>query len=366
MLKVLYDHQIFQLQKFGGISRYFYELVKVAKESGDGLFDISLLHSYNDYIKDRRITNHFDCLENMNFKGKERMRSFFNEWNSLSRLSKYDIFHPTFFNDYYLSSTTKKSCKTVVTVYDMINEKFPHYFKGDDLVPKMKERMIREADKVLAISESTKNDLINIYKISPDKIDVTYLASSLGEIRSREIINLPKRYILFIGKRDTYKNFERMYFAIKKILLNEEISLVCGGGGSFSKQEKDTFKEDLVEDKVTYIDISDNRVLKKLYECAMVFIFPSLYEGFGIPVLEAMSAGCSVALSNASSFPEVAGELGLYFDPESESSISATVLRAIDAYENGNVKRSELISCASHFTWKKTYMDTLLSYKSMF
>lgn len=364
MLKVLYDHQIFQLQKFGGISRYFYEILKTSLDDENISCSLSLLHSYNDYIRNRDVSKHWSCGENFSFRGKERLRNIININHTKKMIRDCDIFHPTFYDDYYFDLLDGKK-KVVVTVYDMINEKFPQCFKGNDRVPAIKKKIIESADKVLAISESTKADILEYCNISEKKIDVTYLATSLGAEADIELSDLPQNYILFVGKRGAYKNFENFYSAIKTFLSRDGLCLICAGGGSFSEEEKLRFKKDKTVENIYYYEVSDNKVLKALYKGARLFVFPSLYEGFGIPVLEAMSVGCPVALSSASSFPEVAGGAGIYFCPDSIEDIEEKIRNYLFSSRDVRVDQNKCLEQSQKFSWQKAFMDTKKSYLSL-
>jgi len=277
-----------------------------------------------------------------------------------SKFSDYSVFHPTFFEDYYIGKIKKPY---VITVYDLTNERFPSYFVNNDAFINKRRLVMENASRIIAISENTKEDIIELYGIDDSKIDVTYLAESLSGIQSREIKMLPSRYLLFVGKREGYKNFYKFYKGIKSTLIDEQdLHLVCAGGGDFSTQEKSVFADDKVMHKIKYVPFRDNEELKFLYENAVAFIFPSLYEGFGIPVLESFASGCLTCLSNSSSLKEIAGKGALYFEPDSSEDIKVCIEKAL-SLDKVNEYTKEASQILKSFSWKETAKNTCDVYK---
>ncbi|MCB0749750.1 MAG: glycosyltransferase family 4 protein, partial [Ignavibacteriae bacterium] len=177
--------------------------------------------------------------------------------------------------------------------------------------------------------------------------------------------NLPQKYLLYVGSRKAYKNFGNFLVASKTILNEfDDIFIVCAGGGKFSKEEQYKINELGLTNKVKHFSITD-QTLQYFYSNALAFIFPSLYEGFGIPILEAFASECPVLLSNTSSFPEVAGNAGLYFEPENIESIQEAIKKIITKEE----LRKELVSAGStklkEYSWEKTATQTKLIYESV-
>jgi glycosyltransferase involved in cell wall biosynthesis len=275
----------------------------------------------------------------------------------------FDIFHPTYYDSYFLKYLKTKPY--ILTVYDMIHELFPDMFKNDNTAIQ-KEIAIRRATKIIAISENTKNDIVKFYHIDPNKIVVIPLATSLCAQKPDSTLNLPQKYILFVGDRWTYKNFDFFIRSISDILSEENnLFLICAGGKLFSDNEIRLFEDLKIKSKVIHYSISDDRALSYLYRKAIVFVFPSLYEGFGIPVLEAFSSGCPVAASNCSSFPEVGGDAIKYFDPRSSHSIQEVILDIVhneaiqDSLRNRGYQRLKL------FSWEKTALATKNVYDNL-
>lgn len=384
-MKVLYDHQIFELQPFGGISRYFYELWRHADLAGFSA-RIEAHYGKNAYLLEApEFRESFQAfgdpwkvfLESANIPGKGRIlklkqlispgkpwKKTFKEKNRLASLEQlaggdFSIFHPTYYGPYFLDAL--KGRPFVLTVFDMIHERFPEYFKLTDRVNSYKYKLCQEAARIVVISEQTKHDLVTIFRVDPDKVDVVLLANSLSPPCNQPALKLPKAYILFTGRRTIYKNFYFMVRALANILRDNNLTLVCSGKG-FSPDERIFFESLGIGHNVIHIT-GDNALLAYLYQKASAFIFPSLYEGFGLPVLEAFACGCPAILSNTSSLPEVGGDAAMYFAPKDMRSIQQAVEKVI-AHED---VRQDLIAKGYErlklFSWEKTARETAGVYR---
>lgn len=348
-MRVLYDGQIFSVQKIGGVSRYFYELFKGNPESR-----ISVIYSENFYLKAGK--------ETKDFRGKYRIISEINKVKNIWDISRgdFEIFHPTYYDSYFLKYNKKPF---VLTVYDMIHEIYRgKYFPMEDKTLEHKRELCSRAAGIIAVSEKTKKDLIQILGIEPEKIKVIYLGSDL-EKKIKEI-DLPEKYILFVGSRARYKNFENFFQGVSQLLKKDEtLSLVCVGS-KFTQEEKNRIEESGVQGRVFQILAQDDE-LYTIYKNALCFVFPSFYEGFGIPILEAFQSECPLVISRASCFPEIVEEAGEYFDPEDIESIKNAVETVIYSKE----RREELIELGKKqlekFSWEKTARETEAFYREI-
>ena len=234
----------------------------------------------------------------------------------------YDIIHPTYYDPYILDHYDGK---LVITIHDMIHEIFPDMFQQWNR--DAKKKMALAADHIVTISECTKKDILKYYPdINENKISIIPLASSLKELNEIDrVIN--HRYILFVGTRNSYKNFVNFFKAVSSILVKDKnLYLVSVGGGKYDGAERELIGS--LIDRCIQIN-ADDRTLISLYTYAECFVFPSLYEGFGIPLLEAFSCKCPVVASDASSLPEVAGDAAIYFNPYDISDMSAKIELAV-------------------------------------
>jgi len=248
----------------------------------------------------------------------------------------------------------------------MIHEKFSDMFSPTDKTTEQKRLLVEKATKIIAISQSTKKDLIELFGTDESKIEVVYLGNSMFPKENISIgYDIPKKYLLFVGGRGAYKNFERFIKSITELLnQDKELFVVCTGGGKFSNYEIEQFKELGISKQILQFNLDDDS-LAYFYKNALAFIFPSLYEGFGISVLESFACGCPLLCSDVSSLPEVAGEVAWYFDPYSEESIRDAVLRILD---DTNL-RKDLINKGyqqlKKFSWKQTAEQTKKIYESV-
>ena len=361
-MKVLFDYQIYNLQKYGGISRYFYELSKGLLTIGTEV-DNSVILSDNVYTSDpiyASVKYHFK----QNFRGKTSIYRYINRIIAKKYLTgDFDVFHPTNYETYFLKDLNKPF---VITFYDLIHEKFKeqyHEYGQDVGLFARRKHLLDKCSKVIAISESTKNDIVEFYGTQPEKITVIHLSSSLGtNIKYND--NLGK-YILYVGIRNSYKNFIGFVTAIASLLLKEkDLKLICAGGGSFTANEISFLSHLKIKSQVIQKPI-DDQVLAGLYKNALFFVFPTMYEGFGIPVLEAFSCGCPALISNTSSLPEVGGEAALYFDPYSTDDILNKVTELFyndslrcDLKEKGLIQNNK-------FSWDKTVVEHNKLYSSV-
>jgi glycosyltransferase involved in cell wall biosynthesis len=368
-MRILFDHQIFISQIYGGISRYFIELMKNFENDNEIECELSLKHSNNYYLKKLTNFSYKTFFENFSFKGKYRLLNILNKRTSKKCISKgnYDIFHPTYYDPYFLEYIGNKPF--VLTIYDMIHEIYPEMFSSKDKTSERKKILAQKATKIIAISENTKKDIIKFLGIGENKIEVIYLGNpfDINNSSSDKInIDLPEKYILFVGSRVGYKNFYLFVETITPLLIKDnELKVVCVGGGNFKEIEKEKFKRLNIIDKIYQYSVNDN-ILAYIYQKAVAFVFPSLYEGFGIPILESFACGCPVICSRISSLPEAAGDATIYFDPTDKLSMANNIRKVI---YNDDL-RKQLVNKGTErvkkFTWEKTAKQTKKIYESVF
>ena len=363
-MRVMYDSQIFTMQKYGGISRYFFELINNFDETINT--NVSLLLSNNQYISNYQYVPHLSFLPSNEFRGKHRLMTLINKLNSIYEIKykAFDVFHPTYYDPCFLKYIGSKPF--VLTVCDMIHEKFSAMFSRNDKTSKNKKLLCNKATKIIAISQNTKKDLMELFAIEEAKIDVVHLGNSLTlDKKNSRGDELPPKYILFVGARSAYKNFLSFVNGVSGILERDKgLSVICVGGGSFNDTEMQLFDKLKMSNKIYQCSITDDD-LSMYYQYAELFVFPSLYEGFGIPILEAFACDCPLVCSNTSSFPEIAGKGGEYFDPYDEKSISIAIENVLS-----NPQKRELLSRNGRerlkcFSWEKTAMDTKKIYEGL-
>ncbi|WP_027402941.1 glycosyltransferase family 4 protein [Aphanizomenon flos-aquae] len=363
-MKIVYDHQVFSWSKYGGISRYVYELATRTAQSNNFEVQIAAGFYVNKYLEKCSP----DLVKGWQIPLVPKSSRILGAINTqLSKIwlnqSKPDIVHETY---YSRKRTAPKQCKTVITVYDMIYEKFGHLMsERDRKFSIIKAEAIRRADHIICISQNTKQDLIDILDIDPKIISTIYLGYSLqSHENSEETPKMSDPYILYVGdRRLEYKNFKRLLqaYASRRVIF-DNFKLVCCGVKSFSDDEIAMIKSLGISDsRIVYLP-GDDKILANLYTYASAFVYPSLYEGFGIPPLEAMSFSCPVVCSNTSSIPEVVADAGEYFNPYELESIADALERVLFSQERTKeliIKGEERVK---YFSWDTCAEQTQLVY----
>ena len=362
-MRILYDHQVFTWQRYGGISRYFYELItRMAVEPG---VDVSLfLGMHVNQYGLERCRGSFADFWGIQRPAIPKTNKFFSGVNRLLfprflRRSCPDIYHAT----YYGQQGGQFDGARIITVYDMIHERFPSTFPWYDRTALNKRSSMNRADGIICISEATKRDVMELVGIPGDRITVIYLGSSLNaEVTEPPVIQ--RSYILYVGQRAGYKNFDRLAQAVARSeQIRRNFRLICFGGGPFTKGEQQRAMSLGIGNIVQHISGTD-AILANLYKYAAVYVCPSLYEGFGIPTLEAMQMGCPVLVGRSSSLTEVAGPAGCYFDPNNSEDLSDK-LETIVLNEGVRGRLTALgLAQAQLFSWDRCARETLEFYRS--
>jgi glycosyltransferase involved in cell wall biosynthesis len=384
-MHILYDHQIFTRQLYGGISRYFCELMDQYAWSQDVRFTIALRASYNENLRNRSSLSPY-WSDRSNFLSNSRIipliqknlhinllkRLHINQSESerLLREKAFDIFHPTDYNPYFLKRLQKKPL--VITIHDMIHERCPEYYSARDPTARWKRDLIERADAIIAVSENTKKDLLEFTDARPDSISVIYHGNPFENkefalTTATRPVPFPVQspYILFVGSRTRYKNFHFFISAIANLLKKKKtLTILCAGGGPFTDHEKKLIQNLGISSQIRVVDANEN-TMAQWYANARVFVFPSLYEGFGLPVLEAFSCGCPVVASDTSSLPEIGCDAACYFNPRDPTSL----LNVLEPVLTDEEVRKEIIakgfSRARDFSWTTTAEKTKAVYAGM-
>ena len=363
-MKVLYDYPSF-IPTYGGVPRYVCEVWKELQE--EIKIDLSVLYTDNIYIKEFPFFKAHQLITKNKFKGKARLENFMNLVYSSYKImsNNYDIFHATYNNTFAFGFSNSSYFKHIkkpflVTIHDMIYENSPEYAAVYAKDIESKKKLIYNSNHIIAVSENTKKEILKLYPVDPKKITVIYHGTS--PIAQTAIKNEFGKYILFVGRRSPYKNFSFFVKSITSLLLEDsQLKLICVSP-PFTQVEESFLNELGIRKQVTAVSVSD-QVLNSLYKNALVFVFPSLNEGFGIPILEAFGNNCPVCLSNASCFPEIADKAAIYFNPIDEISI----LNAVKSVITDKALASDLRRLGSErlalFSWKKTAQQTLDVYK---
>jgi len=358
-MKILFDYQIFLLQKYGGISTYYFNLVNEFIKKCHVSKIIAPLY-ISELFRDLNISNvvvgkRIDQIPRFTSKIITYLNDLFFEY--YVKKTKPDIVHQTYYNKIFNFNKVKK----IITVYDLIHEKFFNKkFK--------KKKSIEIADHIICISKNTQNELIDYYKVNSKKTSVIYLASKFCYNKNKDkiLINNPDPYLLFVGDRSKYKNFNNFIKSISRSnLLKNKIKIICFGIYPFTKNELELFKsEKIIKENIIFINGSDE-LLKTLYLNSTALIYPSLHEGFGLPIIEAMSLGCPVACSDISSIREVAGNAANFFDPINVDSMTHSIEDIVFSTQKRKVLIEQGFHQADKFSWNKCALETLNVYNSV-
>jgi mannosyltransferase len=366
---ILLDDVIFSLQKTGGISNYWYNLIMESLENNNIFYFEDHYHSDKNYYRNS-LKLPTDFIIEDKSKNPLKIKRYLPV--KITRKS-FNVFHSSYYR-YDIGNI-----KNVTTLYDFMYEKyFPKYNIRRLIHSFQKYQAIKHSDYIIGISENTLNDMLKHFPEFRDKKkQVVYLGinKDFYPIKiKRKFIKIQNyklydnSYFLYFGNRKGYKNFKLLVHAYSALLKNNKDKnipyLVVAGGGAFSKEEIRLLRENNILSSTKKIEKIDNIELNLLYNYCSGFIYPSLYEGFGLPVIEAMKAGAPVICSNSSSIPEVAGEAAILFDPSDVFALEKSLFELLNNNTRKDLIRSGFIQ-SGKFSWNKMYRETLKIYNSL-
>jgi len=352
-LRVVLGPEIWSRQKTGGISRYFNEL---ADSLTRGNIDIVLM-----VPKDYQGLFSHSGINVIKVGGSCDFRKVLKRLRGAGH-----IYHSTYYDSKNLRYAKRIGFSTVVSVFDFISEKFPDPKPRFRQIVNEKIKSIELADRVICISSNTRKDLQEHCHIDLGKVSVVPLASPFGLNTSDfKPLRNRKNFVLYVGKRGGYKNFQTLLKAFSLTsYFRDQTQLIAFGGGEFTANELLEISSLGISSSVLNVQGTDSD-LCMLYATAQIFVYPSFYEGFGLPLLEAMSFGCPVLASNTSSMPEVCDTAALYFNPDSPIELGELLESTLSNQSLLN-NLSKLGSARSiKFSWEKTASLTMNVYKDL-
>ena len=360
-MKVALDEQIFAIQPYGGISRMFSEL---AKSLVEGQHREVQLRPLNAPIVNRYV------LDDTDLKARLQVSEASSQWSALARYfmqpqsaKDADIVHNTFYLPHGLK--VGSGAKRIITIHDMIPELLPRTRRRLDWITK-KQRYVESADHIICVSEATKQDLIKVY--GPAAVPISVIHHGVDKRFHPNVPRvdfLPERYVLFIGHRGAYKDADILFQAFAHIAqANPDLHILCVGGNGLSAREIARLEELGIRERVAQRYLSDE-LMASAYTHATLFVFPSHFEGFGLPTLEAMASGTPVILARATSLTEVGGDAAAYFEPGNHRELAG--LMADLLHDDAALKEmSERgLERAQQFTWERATNETLDVYRSL-
>jgi glycosyltransferase involved in cell wall biosynthesis len=363
----------FLQDKYHGIGRYTFSLVSgLAALPGD--------HRVVLFI-DRSLSNSRFLLARLARAGKVEIEDIalplyhpreLLQWPRIVSRTRIDVVHSPYF-----WSPLLLTCPVVTTVHDMIFDRFPQYIPGLRHLAAyrlMSRVAMRRATHIIAVSDATRRDIMRFAGIVASKVSTVHLAAdpaflpitseeACTTVRLRYHLSIP--FVLAVGVRRPHKNIARLVSAFLRCCSSVPHSLVLVGGidPRFRDDADEAIKKLRSRGRLLEIAHVEEGDLPALYSQADLFVQPSLIEGFGLPVLEAMSCGCPVACSSTSSLPEVAGNAAAQFEPRSEASIEAVLRELLLSGEERQRLRKLGLERATTFSWNTAAKQTLRIYR---
>jgi len=359
-LNIWFDNRIFTIQQYGGISRYYSQLARGLSQDHGQRVRIDAPMYINRYL------DPLACHAGLRLPYMRGVTPLCQRFDDLLEGRRLRVFSPDIVHETYFRRQAPRAggAKRVLTVYDMIHERFADP-GGRSALSKARRAAVRRSDHLICISQSTQRDLIDILGVDADKTSVIHLAASLHPaVGLARPVDTP--YILYVGPRDRYKNFQcllRAYAALHGVI--RDFRLLCIGGGGFSCGEHEQMRQLGIPSGQVMQLAADDGLLTACYQHAALFVYPSLYEGFGIPPLEAMQCGCPVVCADSSSLPEVVGNAALLFDPASPEALSAAVHQVLSDPELAASLVERGRQRAAGFSWQRCVSQTLNLYRQL-
>lgn len=368
-MRLLYDGEIYSMQAAGGINRYFASLIGRLPASFNPTLLAAKTCEINQPVHPRLKIYGRQKLDLRNFS--TRLDSYHSRLRSgclqtFVDSHRFDIAHPTYYRLLTRRDLSAYRCPVVLTVWDLIHELFPRQMDPRGHAAELKRKALEAAQAIICISENTKKDLLEYYRVPEAKVKVILLASEIDVDLSYGPETVPSRpYYLYVGSRSRHKNFNGLLAAFGKAVSVRPEMALCVVGEPFVESEKRVICDLKLTNYIEHYRFTSDAHLAKLYRHSLALVYPSLYEGFGLPPLEAMSCGTTVVASNVASIPEVVDDAGLLFDPASTDELADRLLFLL----NNPAERERLIAKgrerARAFSWNKTVAETLQIYRSL-
>jgi glycosyltransferase involved in cell wall biosynthesis len=358
-LQVRFSPDVFRTQTYGGVSRYITELHRGLTARGVDSRILAWLH-INAYLRGLPGTVGLDIAKVRPIRARQALtkgtdRALERLW--CTRQDRDTIWHKSMFD-----RRVAVGPRLAVTVYDMIHERYPDQFGSRDVIPESKRPWCDAADVVFAISETTRQDLLERFCLPAEKVKVTHLGVSVVEPAPGPLPFSETPWILYVGDRSKpYKNWQRVLDAVRA--LGSEGRLACFGSPA-TADDLAAVEARRLTDRVRFIG-GDDHDLARTYRAASVLVYPSLFEGFGLPPLEAMAHGCPVVAARAGAIPEVAGDAALLFEPTDPDALADALTLVLEDGDRAASLRTAGRARAATYTWDRTVAATLDGYRKI-
>jgi glycosyltransferase involved in cell wall biosynthesis len=378
-MHIVFDHQSFTRQGHGGVSRSFVELAGALNQLDDVTAEIFAPLHWNEYLA-KPVAAKYS-------KGFYQRHGVFKLWHQRWQLNHYltglrcrfappEILHETWYDERFVGLPTHT--KRATTVHDLIYQKHPEWTPDADERSRQLAASLDRADIIFCVSQHTKDDLLHwMPRLQSKPVYVIHLGvresmapETKGGIRDprngRSTELSPRPFLLYVGQRSSpNKNFLELARAFAASGLAKDTSLLCFGGGAFTDAEMGLFRELGLQEHQIIQQSGDDAALAAAYSGALALVYPSLYEGFGLPLLEAMVHNCPVASSDASCLPEIGGDACLYFNPKDIEQMADALRRICHDSTLRNTLIQKGVERSRLFTWEKSARAALAAYQSV-
>ncbi len=352
-------------EQMHGISRYAFNLIR----------QLASIDQHHEYLILTRLDRHLfsELPANFRLQGCDVPNYSLTEQFVIPRLLKrksIDLFHSMTY-----SAPVFQPCKTVVTIHDLIPLVFPHHYRWRHALyyKHIVRRALQRAECILTVSDSSKRDLVRYFNLDPNKIVVAYNGvddrfkpdpSGLSKKIVSELISTEDSFILSVVNDKPHKNYSALIMAFKKATAHMQTSCKLVMVGIEKINESKNIPEEIMARLICLPKVTDDQLIA-LYQNAALFVLPTLYEGFCLPVLEAMACGTPVITSNVSSLPEVAGDAAILVNPDNIDELAEAIYNVL-AFENLQKDlREKGIRRAKRFSWQETAQKTLKVYEEV-
>ena len=347
-MRLALDEQIFAVQAYGGISRDFVEQIRVMRDASEWNIELSPLRApiVNEFVlQDPDLTEYLNVR-----RAPGPYRALAHYWRRSRRRERVDVVHNTFYLPRGLGD--HPGAKRVSTIHDMIPELLPKSRRKLDLLTR-KAAYVRASDHIICVSESTRVDLLRIYPGIDVPVTVAYPGVSTNFTpHAPKLEGRDGPYLLHVGNRSDYKDGATLLSAFLLIAATfPELTLLLVGGGDLTSREREIIERSRVEERrVVQISLPDH-LIPSAYAHASITVFPSRYEGFGLPAVEAMACGSPLVLADTSSLPEVGGDAAAYFAPGDDRQLAALLTDILQDERQRRDMAAQGLSRAKAFTW---------------
>lgn len=365
-MKIGVDIRCLMESQYSGISEYTYNLLK-------NIFQTDSTNQYVLFYNSSKQPNvpDFD-FPNVEFKEYKFPNKIFNlslRFLKIVEIDKLIGGVDVFLIPNFLFLNLSKNVRKILIVHDLSFELYPEFFTiKKRLWHKLigPKQMCEQADTIIAISENTKNDIVKIYGINPDKIKVIYqgIASNFFEqindtekVRVKKKYNLPDNYIFYLGNLEPRKNVETLLKAFE-LVEDKNIHLVLAGSKAWKYKNIDNlYNNSSAKDRIKFLGYVDSRDKPVLYNLAKAFVYPSIYEGFGLPPLEAAASGTPVISSFNSSLVEAVGDSGLLIDPNNYNELAKVIDKLLSDKKLQDNLSEKGLKNVEKFKWSRASKD---------